>query len=58
MIFGEARTENCKAIHADLPSAANWLVKMLRDRGYIAGTGQLCKPIDGDRGPSRRRSLV
>ena len=49
-----ARREDCKAIHADLPSAANWLVKMLHDRGYVAGTWQLCKPIDGNRGPSRR----
>ena len=49
-----ASTENCNAIHAHLPSAANWLVKMLHDRGYSAGAWQLCKPVDGDHGPSRR----
>ena len=49
-----ASTETCNAIHAHLPSVANWLVKMLHDRGYSAGTWQLCKPIDGDHRPSRR----
>ena len=49
-----ADNENCNAVHAHLPSAANWLVKMLHDRGYSAGTWQLCKPFDGDRGPPRQ----
>jgi len=43
-----ARAEGCNAIHANLPSAANWLVKMLHERGYGSGTWQLCKHLTDD----------
>lgn len=43
-----ARAERCSAIHANLPSTGNWLVKMLHDRGYGSGTWQLCKPLTDD----------
>lgn len=49
-----AAKENCNAVHANLPLAANWLVKMLHDRGYSAGARQLCRPIHGNRGRYRR----
>lgn len=42
-----ARKEICNAVHAHLPSGPNWLVKMLHDRGYSAGTWQLCKRLTG-----------
>lgn len=43
-----ARAEGCNAIHVSLRSAANWLVKMLHDRGYCSGTWQVCKHLTDD----------
>ena len=51
-----ARAEDCNAIHVNLPPHASWLVNMLHERGYSAGTWQLCKRFDDGSGVARIRA--